>query len=280
MAVSLIAAKPKGTAPNMWVYANVFGIYHWILFMVLLTFLGVALAMQRRLIDDDLDRKSETNEGVNQIYDSFARFALVYIYAIQMGNHPRSKLLTSRILTLTTSFLTFIIFTYYATDITSEMTSGPPDIPIRTYEDVIHHDFKVIAYADHFKNMLEGAGPDTAKNKIFNSFFRMIKPEDQTTRAYLEASIEAMNEVVRDSKTLLLTISNINMLKSYSSNEEYKQLMDQMLALKMDDSWFQIMTFLLPKNSEFLHIFDHYLLKEVESGVLKRLFVKRWAPPE
>ena len=41
--VTLIAAKPKSTAPNMWVYARVFGIYPWILFLVLLTLLGVAL---------------------------------------------------------------------------------------------------------------------------------------------------------------------------------------------------------------------------------------------
>ena len=277
--ITLIAAKPKGTAPNMWVYARVFGIYPWILFIVLLTLLGVAMSIQRTLIEDDLDWKSGTNERVNKNPDLFARFALVYLYAIQMGYHPRSKLLTSRILTLTTSFLTFVIFTHYATDITSEMTSGPPDIPIRTYEDVIHHDFKVIAYAGHLRDMLRDAGPDTAKNKVFESS-RLIELNDQTPNAYLDASIEAMNEVVRDPKTLLLTISNINMLKSYSNNEEYKQLMDQMLALKMDDSWFQINTFWLAKNSEFLHIFDHYLLKEMESGFLKRLFQKRWASIE
>ena len=166
------------------------------------------------------------------------------------------------------------------------MTSGPPDIPIRTYEDVIHHDFKVITYVDHWRKMLEDAEPGTAKNVIFNnnSSFRMIEVKNQTARAYLEAAIEALNEVIWDSKTLLIMISNMNILNSwlnsYSSDQEYKQLVDQMLVLKMDDSWFETFTLLLPKNSEFLHIFDHYLLKEMESGVLKRFFERRWASPE
>ena len=282
--VTLIAAKPKGTAPNMWVYARVFGIYQWILYIVLLTFLGVVLLMQKMLIKDDLDGRSETNERVNLNYGSFTRFALVYIYAIQMGNHPRSKLLTSRILTLTTSFLTFIVFTYYVTDITSEMTSGPPDIPIRQYEDVILHDFNVITVHFQWENMLRDAGPGTAKSKVFDNSFRFIKPKELTPQAYQEASILALNEVIRDRKTLLLMMSNINVLKSMNQrrgrDEEFHQLLNQVFALNMDDSWFATFTFALSKNSEFLPIFDHYLLKEKESGVFKRLFKMRWASHE
>ena len=79
-------------------------------------------------------------------------------------------------------------------------------------------------------------------------------------------------------------MSNINVLKSMNQrrgrDEEFHQLLNQVFALKMDDSWFTTFTFALSKNSEFLPIFDHYLLKEKESGVFKRLFKMRWASHE
>ena len=51
-------------------------------------------------------------------------FALVCLYAIQMGSHTDSKSLAPRLLTLTTSMLTLLLFVYYANDITADITAG------------------------------------------------------------------------------------------------------------------------------------------------------------
>ena len=56
---------------------------------------------------------------------------MVCLYAIQMGSHTNSKFVSLRLLTLTTSMLTLVLFGYYANDITANMTAGAPRIPIR-----------------------------------------------------------------------------------------------------------------------------------------------------
>jgi hypothetical protein len=39
---------------------------------------------------------------------------------------------------------TNIIFTYYTSDLTARMTSGPPSTPIRSFQDVLERKYKVI----------------------------------------------------------------------------------------------------------------------------------------
>ena len=56
--------------------------------------------------------------------DASSCLTLVALFAIQMGEHTNSTFLSPRILTLTASLLTLILFGYYANDITADMTSG------------------------------------------------------------------------------------------------------------------------------------------------------------
>ena len=48
-----------------------------------------------------------------------------------------------------------------------------------------------------------------------------------------------------------------------------KALGDQTFAIRMDDAVYGIGTLGLQKDSEFLQIFNHYILKAIESGVLR-----------
>ena len=124
--ITLIAAMPKGAAPNMWVYVRVFGIYQWMIFLMLLNCLGIALSLLNVFSKDEMGRAFGTKRGDSKVYQlksPYSSFALVYLYAIQMGDHTSSRQTASRLLTITTSMLTFLMFVYYTTEITSEMTS-------------------------------------------------------------------------------------------------------------------------------------------------------------
>ena len=70
--------------------------------------------------------------------------ASVYLYAIQMGEHANTNVKSIRVLTLSMSMLTFLIFTYYVNDITATMTSGPREHPIKNFEDVLYYDYSVV----------------------------------------------------------------------------------------------------------------------------------------
>ena len=43
--------------------------------------------------------------------------------------------------------------------------------------------------------------------------------------------------------------------------------------MKMDDAWYTNIGFGLQKDSEFMAIFNHYLLKAYENGILNRLYL-------
>ena len=267
---ALLAAKQKGRAPNMWVYVEVFfGFSPWILLLVVLILLGAAWMIKNRLlrkgeiITEMARNKDKKIQKKN--HELVATFGLVYIYAIQMGNHPSSPYLTPRILTLTTSILTFLVFTYFASQITSEMTSGPPEIPVRTFEDVIHHDYKVIAHSGYWESLLRNTKPGTPKNIVYNSHLRKVdRTQDET-----EMAIEIFKEAIRDSKTLIYAST---MAMGGGGAPGYRLLEDQMQFVKIDDAQYVSISLGFPKDSEFLQIFNHYLLIQMESGFLWRRY--------
>ena len=247
--VTLVAAIPRGTSTNFWVYVTVFGVTQWTIFVALLILLG----MGATVINATTINMSWTDTF--QSIDS--SLAFVYMYTIQKGSHTHAKQLAAKILTFTAAMLTLLFFVHYTTDITAEMTSAPTDIPVKTFEDVIRHKYRVVTNTLYWESILSTAEPGTAKNEVYKLHFeRKDKWED------------AMKEVINDPKTLYFTSPSNQIGKTPSD----KVLGAQTFALNMDAAAYGMGGFGLQKDSEFLQIFNHYILKAMESGCLKRIF--------
>ena len=206
--LTLHAAIPKGITPNMWVFIWVFGPYQWMIFVALLVLLVVGLHLINVFCHDKSGRKFGTKRGASKKYQlnsASSGFALVCLYTTQMGSHTKSKLLTSRVLTMTISILTFLFFAYYTTDITSEMTSGAPKIPIRTFEDVVRYGYRVVTYSPYYEHILKSAKPGTAMDSVYNNQFEMMNwtwnPTDLDRDE--ETLLEGVEDKVGDPKTLV-----------------------------------------------------------------------------
>ena len=263
--VTLVAVKRKGAAPNMWVYVQVFGLIQWMLVTLLLVLLGLILSFISVLRIWETDTEFGSKRGAKKEYSInsiFSSFALIYLYAIQMGSHTNSRKLTPRLITLTASITTFLIFVAFSTDITAEMTSSPSDIPVRTFEDVIKHDYKVVAFPDFYAQLLEVARPGTAKNIVYNSYFKKLPTIKNDGKA------KAIFEVLSEPKTLWYTVFS----STHSLNPNDQQYTNQLFALKMDDAVYGSLTLGLQKDSEFHQVFNHYILKQFETGYARRLF--------
>ena len=246
--ITLISAIPKGTAINMWVYLKVFGVIQWTLFFTLLVGCVIMMIFSKTL-------------GIEEMEQSKLRIALeaiatAYLFTIQLGDHVSNRSLAVRLLLLTTSVLTLLMFVYYTTDITAEMTSGTPNIPIRTFEDVIHHDYKVIAASAYYGSILASSEPGTAKYEVYKEHL-----------VHLGASEKGLKKIVAEPTTLMYASS----LSAVPFFPEERTLTDQVVALNMDDSAHVMSAFGLQKDSEFLDLLNHYLLKEIEHGIIYRL---------
>ena len=249
--ITLIAAAPKGKGPNMWVYVSVFGVYQWMIFIILLVVMVMGFSIINAVSEDQSGREFGTKRGCNKNYklnSSSSALSMVCLYAIQMGSHTNSKQLAPRLLTFTMSILTWLVFAFYTTDITAEMTSGPPIIPIRTFEDVLHYDYKVIARTSYDERFLASSKPGSARLEVYKKNFEK--------KSNLHEILQA---VIHDPNAKTLFYAPRSTLISQNSTD--KMLKDQVFALEMDDSVKAMVGLALQKDSEFLQIFNHYILK-------------------
>lgn len=246
---TLIRQRPKGSAPDMWVYLRIFGILSWTIFFSLLSAFMFVIPLASVL----------SKEGPkNYLACAILGLTTSYLYAIQLGSHPPGKQYAMRCLTLTISMLTLLVFIYYSTDITAEMTSIKSDTPVRTFEDVIHHDYNVVVSTAWAIDLLARAKPGSAKHKAYRNLKELPNYE------------EALQNVINDPKTLFYSWEGV--LVQVDNRAQHFQ--SQAYALKMDDATYSLTSFGLQKNSEFRQIFNHFLQKQLEHGIIKRLYRK------
>ena len=252
--LSLCAIRStKGTSPNMWVYVNVFGFHQWMIFIALLILIVMVLIAIHALSEDPSGREFGTKRGSNKkhrLNSASSALAMVFLYTMQMGSHTNSKQLATRLLTLSMSILTLLLFSYYATDITAEMTSGSPEIPIKTFKDVIYHNYKVITTSPYYVRLLSRSEPGSAKREVHDNHLEMIKDYD-----------DVAHDMIRNSR--ILWYGPVEMLNRQISTDAHKAF-----ALKMDDAVYSHGGFGLQKDSEFCALFNNYILKGLETGVI------------
>ena len=94
----------------------------------------------------------------------------IYLFVIQQGSYQNNNHFGLKLLTLISALFTMIMFILYSTDITAKMTSGPPSVPIKSFEDVILHGYRVIVTSGYYKSMLAKARPGTAKHTLYKRY--------------------------------------------------------------------------------------------------------------
>ena len=147
------------------------------------------------------------------------------------------------------------------------MTAGKSGIPIKNFEDVIHHGYKVVTHGDFYKSLLANAGPGSAKHQVYKMHLENAELWTNSRDDYGNKRYEFLRDLrlPENSKTLLYTTSN--MMRSTSAVWN-KQIINDLFALKMEDMVKLAGGHVLQKDSEFLPIFNHYLVKQFENGLV------------
>ena len=265
---TLIVASITGTAPNMWVYVQVFGVLQWIIFFTLLVLMVIGLSVINHFSKEDTVKTFGTKRGGShehyQLNSIASSIVLVFLYSIQMGSHTNTKKTAMRTLTLVISLLTFLTFVYYTTEITAKMTSGPPRNPVKNFEDVLYHGYSVIVPNSYYRHLLEEAPPGSAQHQVYKKYMQNTKEE------YLDRA-EYYKKVATEDKTLLYESSSTALLVKEANPYDLE-------ALDLDDGAVTktYTTLALHKDSEFLQLFNYYILKGHENGIYKRITKKHY----
>ena len=124
-ASTLIARRKTAAAANFWVYAEPFDSVLWaasfgLLCVLAFSFLAANAAGSDHFLNDTSDWKS-------MLYG----FVLPFKMFLQLSHDINPKNNSVKLLFLVSSIVTYVIFVYYACDLTATMVSAPEDPPIR-----------------------------------------------------------------------------------------------------------------------------------------------------
>ena len=232
---------------DMWVYIGVFGFAQWGVFIGCLLTVLLGFLLTSSFTDG-------TEKGLVERVAS--GMSMVMLYTIQMGDQPEGGSAARRILQLTMAILAFMIFVFYTSDITAQMTSTANLAnPIASFEDVLQNtDIQVIVVeGSSWAALMKNAKPGTAKLKVYKT---TIENNDAAWYSTIEAAKDA-------------ALSNPNTyLYGYSTAAKDTP---GLMALRMVDSSPGMGGIGLKKNSEFTDILKYKTLKLAEGGILKRV---------
>ena len=256
----LFGKKPTGSAPNTFVYMQVFGVRQWLIVVAFLILLVISTSSIHALSREGAVRAYGIKRGNKAQYElnSLASsIAFVCLYTIQMGSHTNTKQMATRLLTLTLSMLTFLVWVHYTTDITAEITFEAPKIPVRNFEDAVHHGYKVVVSSPFLRDSLGAEEPGSAKHLIYKTYLEHGEVLDKPEVAF--------QKIATEGDTLYY-----NCKCALARAKQYH--LDQVVALSLDDSSYAYASFALNLGSEFLPLFNYYLLKALEHGIERRDF--------
>ena len=247
---TLIGQKSRIKALDMWVYVGVFGLQQWTI--IVTTILSIMLTMF--LITILMNQGKDARHSKISISD----INMILSFVILLGHHPQGGPNTRRILYMVTGLMTYFVYVYYTTDITSQMTNrGSEKNPFHSFDDVVHfQEIKIISVKEtSWESSLKGSKPGTAKYKVY-------KERMENHEVWYANQEDAKDAVLSDPNTYLYGYNTAALSPP------------GLKALKMQDIAVVSAGLGLQRSSEFRDLFNYLMIKLIEVGIIKRINMK------
>ena len=197
---------------------------------------------------------------------------LVFFHALQMSydDSPHQRAATKRLLIFTSGLTTYLLYAHYTALLTTTMTSGPPQVPIRSFRDVLKTGATVLTRANTGSYLrLQHARNGTAMREYYE---KRIRDSD---KFLVDSTVNALKRVSK-----LTAASNVPAfffgwgIAYINYRDELPDNGEHFYALSLEDSVPAVVCLAFPKGSQLRPIFDSYLLKLNEWGVADKLRTK------
>ena len=98
-------------------------------------------------------------------------FVFAYLILLQIGYQDyRVQSISMRLVVFSACLFSYIIFSYYTADLTSLMTSGPPRVSLKSFEEALEADYKFMVWPDtSYESLLKFAPEDLFQFVAFQS---------------------------------------------------------------------------------------------------------------
>ena len=114
---TLIQASIKSAIIQVWVYLTIFPTHAWIVLLIMLLMHAVVFALTNYII--------ENNRGIKP-FESGVALSFLYLIQLSSDNDAFTKKKSTKVALLTWALGCYVIFSYYEAQLTTDMTSRPP----------------------------------------------------------------------------------------------------------------------------------------------------------
>ena len=220
---TLMAPVEEASEPNMWAYVEILPPSVWLLSVLCFSSAGLLFALA----------------GMEPFKD---------VFLIYMGYNILNDRTASKAILLTVSIGYYLLFAYFSCGICAKLTSQRDNQNIRSFEDVLLHDYKVMVQSgtveeDYMKNAPEGSAMRRVYDKV-----------DKSTD-----SKALIRRVMGESKTLYY-----GSIAWSRDNPGIKPLVIDEMVKRSEGIGLQ-------KDSEFTALFTYHILKMEQSGLTDRI---------
>ena len=167
---------------------------------------------------------------------------------------------SSKVLSLGIWIFSFVCFSFYTADLTSQLTAAPKNEPVASFQEALDEGYTVIIIPGGFiESHLKTSRPGSGPYRVYHESI-LPNPEDSIVCSLKEA----VERLLADQRALWFgTTTGVTNYKGIT------------LLTKMKDRVLSQLAFGLRKDSEFKSMFDHHLMKIIESGMLRK-HVRKW----
>ena len=218
-------ASPVGGTPaiQVWVYLEIFSPTTWAIICAALICIALCLHVINASGLSKLHGSHDSEE-----FNVMNGIGLSMLLLMQLQYGIYHSTLSSRIVVLFCGISFYLIYAYYVSDLTAAMTTKPPGNPVKSFNDVIKGDYKILVKdATSQFTQLKNSAPGSAKYQVYQN---QIKGNP---KAFVTNQAEAIRVMKEQDKTLFFYTSTAKFI-----TDELKFLQIQVcylyLGLKFD----------------------------------------------
>ena len=229
---------------NAWAYVNVFPMTAWVTGLATLIVAALCLSLA-------------SQESIPQSMTLMGRLFLQIGYDLQMTG------LASRGFLITAALCLNMVFIYYTSELTADMTVSPKELSIKSFEDVERLGYQVM-----------GSGPGTLSHNVLRSAAKDSAMMRMVENNYV-VSYDSREELFDMVQKILSGDLEEALIWSFASKEtkDLKQL-DILEAIDIPK------TLAFDKDSELTALYNHNIFKMKENGLIHQILTKHTVDPD
>ena len=162
---TLLSPRTSGTVTNLTLYVKRFSVMTWAVISIMTLTLAIGFYI---LSESGINKFHSLSDS--EAFGPLQSVGLTTMIMLQLSYNVSINSTSAKILLISCSIFAYIIFTFFACDLIAGMTTGPKEVPIKSFQDVLDRGYQAQMCKHHTKtNFLLSLNFQLQKQGAINS---------------------------------------------------------------------------------------------------------------